>query len=38
MCKDVGNIIFNVVAAEIKIPYKAFSHIAQLKQKATIVE
>lgn len=38
MCKDVGNVIFDVVAAETKIPYKAFSQIAQLKQKKTIVE
>lgn len=38
MCKDVGNVIFNVAAAEVKVPYKAFAQIAQLKQKRTIVE
>lgn len=38
MCKDVGNVIFNAVAAESKVPYKAFSLISQLKQQKTIVE
>ena len=28
MCKDVGNVIFNVVATEVKIPYKAFARVA----------
>jgi len=38
MCEDVGNVFFNVVAALVKIPYKAFSLIAQLKHQRTIVE
>ncbi len=38
MCKDVGNVIFNAVAAETKVPYKAFALVSKLKQQKTIVE
>lgn len=38
MAREVGNVIFKAITIEVKLPYKAFSVSAQLKQKKTIVE
>jgi sulfite reductase alpha subunit-like flavoprotein len=37
MSKDVNNVIFKSLTQHTKVPYKAFSLLAQLKQKRTIV-
>lgn len=38
MSREVTNSIFKAITAELKVPYKAFSTITQLKHNKTIVE
>jgi sulfite reductase alpha subunit-like flavoprotein len=37
MSRDVNQVLHNVIVAETKIPYKAFTLKSQLKEKRTIV-